>query len=84
MLPLAGNLAAWEVVPHALTMGAVEASRTWVSTVAGDILRAVIASRAGKAGTLTRQGAVGACTTGLWEAGPTWAEVPLGTGPSLF
>lgn len=70
-------------VSCAPTSGAVETSRTWVSTVAGDVLGAVIASRAGEAGSLARQGAVGACTTGLWKTGPSGAEVPLGTGPPM-
>lgn len=68
---------------HAPTSGAVETSRTRVSAVVSNVLRAVIASRAGEAGRLAWQGVVGACTTRLWEAGPTGAEVPLGTGTPM-
>lgn len=79
---MAGNLAE-EAVSHAFTSGTVEASRTWVSTVAGNVLRTVIAGWTGETRSLARQGAVGACTTGMREAGPTGAEVPTGTGPSM-
>lgn len=67
-----------------LTSGAVEASRAGVPAIGGDILRAVVASRAGEAGCLASQVAVGASRARLGVAGPTGAEVALGTGPPVF
>ena len=52
--------------------------------IGGDILRAVVASRAGEAGCLASQVAVGTSRARLGVAGPTGAEVALGTGPPVF
>ena len=69
---------------QALTSGAVEASGAGVPAVSGDVLRAVIASRAGEAGCLASQVAVGASRARMGKAGPTGAEVALGTGPPVL
>lgn len=69
------------VVAQALTAGAVEAGGAGVPAVGGEVLRAVIASRAGEAGCLAAQVAVGASRARMGKAGPAGAEVALGTGP---
>lgn len=68
---------------QALTSGAVEARGARVSTVGGDSLRAIVASRAGEAGCLTSQVVVGASRARLGDAGAPGAEMALGTGSPL-
>lgn len=69
---------------QALTFGAVEAGGAGVPAVGGDVLRAVVAGRAGEAGGLASQVAIGARRTRLRVAGSTGAEVAAGTGPPLM
>lgn len=67
-----------------LTSGAEEAGGAGVLAVGRGALGAVVASRAGEAGGLASQVAVGASRTGLGEAGPPGAEVASGTGAPLL
>ena len=71
-------------VVQALTSGAVETRGTRVSTVGGDSLRAVVASRAGEARGLASHIVVGASRARLGEAGAPGAEVASGTGSPLL
>lgn len=66
------------------TLGAVETRGTGILPVVGDVLGTVVASRAGEAGGLTKEGVVGASRTGQWEAGAPGAEVALGTEASIL
>lgn len=72
------------VVVQALTSRAVEAGGAGVPAIGGDVLRAVIAGRAGEAGCLASQVAVGASRARMRKTGPTGAEVALGTGPPVL
>lgn len=68
----------------ALTSGAVEAGGAGVPAVGGEALGAVVAGRAGEAGGLASQVAVGASRARLGEAGPPGTEVALGAGAPLL